>query len=138
MNKGIATAVGVTAVIVIVLGFVALAAIEDGDPGAPSATPTTADISPSPERTFPSPLAESPTVGTTPTGSPTQPGTATTAPPGTSPSPGTQPTPSPTSTASPDVAMTGPALPQSALWLGLVPLFMGALAARSLRRAPGK
>lgn len=136
MNWAIATVVGVLAVILIVLGILALAAIEDGDPGAPSAIPTTADISPSPERTVPGPLEESPTVGTTPTESPTQPGTATTAAPGTSPSPGTQPTPSPTS--APDVAMTGPALPQSALWLGLVPLFMGALAARSLRRAPGK
>lgn len=130
MNRGLAAAVGVAAVVVLILGFVALSTIDRGDPGAPSATPTTADITPSPDRTDAqvSPSPTDPLVS--PTGQQMQasPSPVTQSP---SPAPGTSPTPQPSPTSG-AVAMTGPSVPQGLLWLGAIPLLIALLVVRSV------
>jgi hypothetical protein len=132
VNRGLAWAVGIAILVVLLLDVVVLVqGPRDGD-GLAGPTPTVTELSPSPDLSptdiFPteSPtIPESPTNGVTPQESPP----VTTSPTTTFP-PTTPPT-SPPPTEGKGVAMTGPPLPAAA---GIVPLAGGLALWMGLRR----
>src|SRR5687767_11160334 len=102
MNARVAGGLGVVIALLLVSGIAALFLNDDAGPGAPTATPTSDDLSPSPEDTFGSPLpTQSPTFSPSPFTGATASPTNTFSPAQTSPTPtgggATTPSPSPTS-----------------------------------------
>lgn len=135
MNARVAGGLGVVIALLLISGIAALFLTDNQEPGAPTAIPTSDDLSPTPEDTFGSPFTSpSPAFSPSPfTGASPSP-TDTFSQAQTSPTPTggavTTPSPSPTSDGT-AVAMTGPGMNA---WIGIIPFGLGALTLRGLRR----